>query len=112
MQAPVAEPIRISLSCHDGTGDFAVVDVAEDASYVLLSIRDAQEIRKLQREVADSESSGSKSDWWSDSWWPFADNGGGDLLVVDCVKGRLRGRFCVSRMRHAALPDSRSLYWN
>ncbi len=51
LQTPAAEEIRLSLRCHDGTGDFAIVDVPNDASYGLLSVEAALAVRELQREV-------------------------------------------------------------
>ncbi len=63
-----------------------------DASYVLLSVESALEVRGLQRGVMESERATSGSEWWSDAWWPFADNGGGDLLVVDCSDGKTAGQ--------------------
>jgi cell wall assembly regulator SMI1 len=92
LQTPVSEQIRLSLRCHDGTGDFAIVDMPNDASYVLLSVEAALEVRGLQRDVMESERATSGSEWWSDEWWPIADNGGGDLLVVDCSDGKAAGQ--------------------
>lgn len=92
LQTPASEQVRLSLRCHDGTGDFAIVDVPEDASYVLLSVEAALEVREMQREVMESERTTSDSEWWFDAWWPFADNGGGDLLVVDCSDGKTSGQ--------------------
>ena len=92
LQTPASDQIRKSLRCHDGTGDFAIVEVAEDASYALLSVSAAIETREMNRGVRDSERTTSDSKWWSDSWWPFADNGGGDLLVVDCSDGKTAGQ--------------------
>ena len=92
LQTPASEQVRASLSCHDGTGDFAIIDVPNDASYVLLSVEAAEEVRGLQQEVLDSERTISESKWWFDSWWPFADNGGGDFLVVDCSDEKTAGQ--------------------
>lgn len=105
LQTPASEQVRLSLRCHDGTGDFAIVDVPEDASYVLLSVEEALDVRELQREVMESERTTSGSQWWFDAWWPFADNGGGDLLVVDCSDGKTAGQ--VLKFSHESRRVSR-----
>jgi cell wall assembly regulator SMI1 len=105
LQTPASEQIKLSLSCHDGTGDFAIVDIPEDASYVLLSVEAALEVRGLQRDVVESEQTTIDSEWWFEAWWPFADNGGGDLLVVDCSDGKTAGQ--VLKFSHESRRVSR-----
>jgi cell wall assembly regulator SMI1/ankyrin repeat protein len=105
LRTPASEQVRLSLQCHDGTGDFAIVDVPEDASYVLLSVEAALEVRGLQRDVMESERTTSDSEWWFDAWWPFAHNGGGDLLVVDCSDGKTAGQ--VLKFSHESRRVSR-----
>jgi cell wall assembly regulator SMI1 len=105
LQTPASEQVRLSLRCHDGTGDFAIIDVPEDASYVLLSVEAALEARGLQRDVMESERTTLDSEWWFDAWWPFADNGGGDLLVVDFSDGKTAGQ--VLKFSHESRRVSR-----
>jgi cell wall assembly regulator SMI1 len=89
---PTAEQIKQSLYCHDGTGEFAIVEMPEDASYALLSVSAALEARDMIRAVMESERDSSSSEWWSEFWWPLADNGAGDLLVADCSDGKTSGQ--------------------
>lgn len=84
--------VRDSLACHDGTGDFSLIVMSGDASYHLLSMADSVEAIKMMKEVFESERNLSKSIWWSDSWWPIADNGGGDFLIVECEEGKRVGQ--------------------
>ncbi len=89
---PASDQVGQSLRCHDGTGDFAIIEMPNDASYALLSASAAIEAREMLRHIRESERTTSDSEWWSDLWWPFADNGGGDLLVVDCSDGKTAGQ--------------------
>jgi hypothetical protein len=41
LQSPAAEQVRSTLSFHDGTGDFSIIVMLDDASYTLLSVNDA-----------------------------------------------------------------------
>jgi len=75
------------------------------SSYVLLSVEAALEVRGLQRDVMESERTTSDSEWWFDAWWPFAHNGGGDLLVVDCSDGKTAGQ--VLKFSHESRRVSR-----
>lgn len=92
LQSSACEQVRQSVGHHDGTGEFAIVDVPFDSSYVLLSVSDALKVRGMLGEIMASEGTISNSTWWSNWWWPLADNGGGDLLVVDCNEGKTAGQ--------------------
>ena len=84
--------VRDSLACHNGTDDFSLIVTSGDASYNLLSIADSVDAIKMMKEVFESERHLAKSIWWSDSWWPIADNGGGDFLIVECEEGNRLGQ--------------------
>ncbi len=92
LHLPVAEQLRESLAVHDGTGEFALVAVSSDSSYHILSYADAATAKKMMQEVWESESQLAKSPWWSATWWPIADNGGGDFLVLECGEGKRHGQ--------------------
>lgn len=92
LQTPASEQVKLSLRCHNGTGDFGIIEMPSNASYTLLSVEAALETRDTFRAVIESEQTSSNPEWWSDFWWPLADNGGGDLLVVDCKDGKTAGQ--------------------
>ncbi len=82
----------------------------EDASYTLLSVSDAAETRRLIGDVIASERVESGNDIWSDSWWPLADNGGGDVLVLDCGEGKAAGQILkFSHETRRATPFKKSV---
>ncbi len=92
-----------SLLSHDGLTEWA--GFLPEATP--LSLKEIVEQYLMRMDVADhvdgfTVHSPNTESWWNELWIPFADNGGGDLQVIDQRPGPQRGRLGLASHTDAA----------